>query len=76
MEGSIIDQGIELMLFGMGTVIVFLTLLVFATGWMTGLVRRWAPELPEAAADDSAQVSDPTLLAIISAAIHQHRSRR
>ncbi len=78
MEPSLIDQGVELMLFGMGTVVVFLTLLVIATSVMSTLLSRYAPA-PEVADVDAAVApasADATLLAVISAAIHKHRSRR
>ena len=32
MQGDIVSQGLELMLFGMGTVVLFLALLVLALG--------------------------------------------
>jgi oxaloacetate decarboxylase gamma subunit len=73
-EGNLISQGVELMLFGMGTVIVFLTLLVFATTGMSALINRFTP--PPSADGDTAPVADDTLLAVIAAAIHKHRSRR
>ena len=40
MEQDLVSQGIELTLFGMGTVVVFLTLLVFITSGMSALVER------------------------------------
>ncbi len=77
---SLMSEGLELMAAGMGFVFVFLTLLVFATGWMSKLVTRYAPDpvakisvprtAPSAPADDQQQ-----LLAVISAAIHQYRAR-
>ena len=73
MEPNLISQGVELMLFGMGTVIVFLTLLVFATTGMSALLARFSPPPDEGA---SAAADDNTLLAVITAAIHKHRSRR
>jgi oxaloacetate decarboxylase gamma subunit len=78
MEGSLIQQGVELMLFGMGTVIVFLTLLVYATYAMSALVLRFAPppEITQADSEPPSPSADGKLLAIISAAIHRHRSRR
>lgn len=78
MTESIISQGLELMLFGMGTVVVFLTLLVIATSVMSALLTRYAPA-PEVDDIDAAVApasADATLLAVISAAIHKHRSRR
>ena len=81
MDGSLIDQGLELMLFGMGTVIVFLTMLVFATGTMSNLVLRFSPPEEDhaptaAAATTSGSGPDATTFAVIAAAIHKHRSRR
>lgn len=43
MQDTLIDQGISLMIYGMGTVFVFLTILVFATGLMSKLVIKFAP---------------------------------
>ena len=76
MEDSLITSGVELMLFGMGTVVVFLTLLVVITGAMSALVKRYLPADAVAATAESAPVTDQTLLAVITAAIHEHRSRR
>ena len=80
MSASIVEQGVELMLFGMGTVIVFLGLLVLATTLMSRLVSRYFPE-PEPAVSPArvaspTSVADDELVAVIGAAIHQHRSRR
>ncbi len=59
------------MLFGMGTVFVFLTVLVLATTLMSALVARFAPPLPEAR--DTAV--EPRIAAVIAAAIREHRRR-
>ena len=40
MSASIVEQGVELMLFGMGTVILFLGLLVLATTLMSRMLAR------------------------------------
>ncbi len=78
MQEEILQQGVDLMLFGMGTVFVFLTVLVIATTIMSGIVSRLFPDavkpLPAAAAPPKAGV-DPKLQAIIKAAIEKHRSR-
>jgi oxaloacetate decarboxylase gamma subunit len=72
-EENLIQQGLELMLYGMGTVVIFLTLLVFVTGLMSSIVQRYLPAAPEPEAP--VPVADTTLVAVISAAIHKHRSR-
>ena len=77
MDGNLISQGLELMLYGMGTVIVFLTMLVCATTLMSSLVLRFSPpEEPAPAPAPAADSPDATTLAVIAAAIHKHRSRR
>jgi oxaloacetate decarboxylase gamma subunit len=79
MTDNLISEGLELMVFGMSTVLVFLTLLVFSTMLMSALVRRFFPEpdLADTASSGltSAPAGDPKLLAVITAAIHKHRSR-
>ncbi len=87
MSDTLIQQGTDLMLFGMGSVLVFLTLLVIATVLMSGALNRWFPEAEPpverkgrpssapAAGSSTGQV-DKKKLAIIKAAIEQHRARR
>ncbi len=80
MKENLWQQGIDLMLFGMGTVFVFLTLLVIFTMIMSMLVRNFLGEEPEpalATADSDASGSvSPKTVAIIQAAIHAHRARQ
>jgi oxaloacetate decarboxylase gamma subunit len=66
MQNSLIDQGLTLMLAGMGTVFVFLTVLVIAMTLMASVARWLQPA--------STGVSDEEV-AVISAAIAQHRRR-
>jgi len=81
MQGDIIAQGFELMLYGMGTVVLFLGLLVLATAGMSGLISRYFPQ-PEPPAvtarpgrpeKTAAAELDPGVVAVITAAIHRHR---
>ncbi len=77
---NLINEGLNLMMFGMGFVFVFLTLLIFATGLMSRLVTRYFPE-PAPAASKKARFAEQTpadeqqLVAVLSAAIKQYRSR-
>ena len=43
METSLLNQGLQLMLVGMGTVFVFLSVLVLAVSLMSRIVLRFAP---------------------------------
>ena len=69
MQAGLLGQGLTLMLVGMGTVFVFLTLLVAATTLMSALTARLSPA-PAA----EAPVSDEEVAAV-SAAINRHRQR-
>lgn len=79
MEVTLISQGFDLMLFGMGTVFGFLTLLVGVTHLMSSSVNRIVPpasgrvELNESAA--AAVSMDPELVSAIQLAIDKHRGR-
>lgn len=77
MQANLLERGIELALIGMGTVFVFLTMLVLATLLMSWLIRRL---LPEAAAQPVPAgrkgADDGELVAVIGAAIRHHRARR
>lgn len=66
MQNELINQGLTLMLAGMGTVFVFLTVLVIAMTLMSRLVGRFQP------AKDAANVGDDEIVAI-TAAITEHR---
>ncbi|MEH6569661.1 MAG: OadG family protein [Halioglobus sp.] len=83
MRGDIVDQGIELMLYGMGTVVVFLTLLIATVSLMSWFLSRFFPEaeVPVARASHelttvSSKSGDLPLVAVIAAAVHRHRSGR
>ena len=70
-------DGLNLMLYGMGTVFVFLALLVVCTNVMSALVLRFYPEaLVEPSPVKSQKVHDPRIIAVIEAAIAEHRKSR
>ena len=75
MQASLLDQGLELMLFGMGTVFVFLACLVVATTLMSFLLRHFGAAQAETLPTPAAPQDDKKLIAAITAAIHQYRSR-
>lgn len=86
-ETTLIDQGLNLMLFGMGTVFVFLTVLVFATSLMSRLVNRLSSSTEEQAGAASIKpVSqpigntdsslNPQIVTAIEIAIAEHRSKK
>ena len=73
----LIEQGLDLMLYGMGTVFVFLTLLVIITVLMSAIVQRWLPgdEMEDSSSKAESNV-DTRIVAIIEAALAKHRCRR
>jgi oxaloacetate decarboxylase gamma subunit len=81
MQQTIMEQGFDLMIFGMGAVFVFLTLLVFLTRLMSWFVNRYIPEpeqpIPvEPVKPASSNIVDPKVLAVIQDAIRQHRAKQ
>ena len=80
MDTSLVLQGVELMLLGMGIVFGFLTLLVFTLRGMSLLADRFdASDIGQtvAAAPASSDLSDDRqLVAVISAAVARYRADR
>ncbi|WP_158774870.1 OadG family protein [Cobetia sp. L2A1] len=79
-ENDLLGEGLNLMVFGMGFVFVFLSLLVVAMMAMAKLVDRFAPEPPAIAPRRAANASgvpatadDGELTAVMTAAIHRFR---
>ncbi len=68
MEGELFDQGLMLMLAGMGTVFAFLTALVIAMTLMSRILMRFHHDPLSAGATDEE-------VAAITAAITRHRNK-
>ena len=80
---GLLAQGLELLVYGMGTVVVFLAVLVYAMRLMSWFVGRYLPdpELPaQAAGSRPAPVvsAGPSAqqLAAITVAVHRYRQQR
>lgn len=79
MTGNLLNQGFTLLIYGMGTVFTFLTLLVIGTTLMSKMVSKLFPEAeiePVLQPGRPATQADAQLAAVIAAAIHQYRSRK
>jgi oxaloacetate decarboxylase gamma subunit len=73
---EMMSSGVELMLAGMGIVFLFLTMLVVAINIMSALVQRFFPDVPVlAVATKVSSGIDKSIVAAITAAVHQHRSK-
>jgi len=78
MEVDLFQQGVDLMLYGMGTVFAFLILLVGAIYLMSTVITRFFPEPVQPAAVvrmAPAAVVEPRLQSVIQAAIDKHRGK-
>ena len=74
MDSQLISQGLDLMLYGMGTVFIFLTVLVAITTIMSTTVNKIAPEQVEDSKIKAPQAKVETrIVKAIQAAINQHR---
>ena len=71
-------EGVELMLFGLGSVFIFLVLLIVCIRLMSSMIGRFdnAPTAQPALSQAADAEMDADLVAAIQAAIHQHRARR
>ena len=80
MTENLLQQGLELAVFGMGTVFVFLVMLIFATRGMSHLALKYGASTAAESASDStptaaaSEADQSELIAVIAAAIHQFRS--
>jgi oxaloacetate decarboxylase gamma subunit len=75
---EMMDAGIELMIIGMVIVFAFLALLVVMVNIMTWMIQRFFPEdniIIAPAASASTSHTDAGIIAAISAAVHQYRSK-
>ncbi len=74
---EMMSSGVELMFAGMGIVFLFLTMLVVAINMMSSLVQRFFPDAPiqVAAVTKVSSGIDKSIIAAITAAVHQHRSK-
>lgn len=80
MQATLLDQALDLLIFGMGTVFVFLALLVVAVNLMSRFMETYFPDaiVPDAPTPKSKpgnDTVDATTLAVIQAAIRQHRDK-
>ena len=74
MEANLIMEGVKFMILGMGTVFVFLIVLIACMNIMSTIINRYFPE-PQPSADAQAQGSQDKkkIVAAITAAIKYHR---
>ncbi|MBV1872895.1 MAG: OadG family protein [Gammaproteobacteria bacterium] len=79
MDG-IASQAVDLLIVGMGTVFSFLALLILATTLMSRFVSLISPPETSPATTNAPpaknNMEDTQLVAVISAALHKHRSRK
>lgn len=82
MKESLFSQGVDLLIYGMGTVFVFLVILILATNAMSYFIRRFLPEpepiiTPQAAPKLSTGGSaiDARTLGVLQAAVDAYRKK-
>ena len=77
-QNPLLQQGVELMLYGMGTVLTFLVLLIFATILMTSFLGKYFKEEPIEVekTPPTNVVKDVKLNKILKEAIAQYRANK
>ncbi len=85
MDITLMEQGYQLLFYGMGVVFVFLSLLVVCVSVMSLLVNRFFPEpvqikkpvtMAKVSLSSVNNTPDPHLLKVIAAAVEQHRASK
>lgn len=79
-KSTLLEQGVDMMLYGMGTVFVFLLALVVAISLLSRFIEKFFPEpiVPIVSVDQNTSAGttvDPLTTKIIQMAIDQHRAR-
>lgn len=82
-EGNTLSEALDLMLLGMGTVFVFLVVLIIVTSVMSKIIMYFAPDesvilsptLGNAGSQSNANKNNAIILPVVTAAIHKHRTR-
>jgi oxaloacetate decarboxylase gamma subunit len=80
MAENLLQRGLELTAYGMGTVFVFLVMLIFATRGMSRVALRIDASQPVETTDSSStketanKLENKELIAVITAAISQYRA--
>jgi len=72
MMSELMEQGLQLMALGMGTVFLFLGLLIAVITLVSRIIRKF--DLDTAPTPGDSQSSHDVLLEVISAAVQQYRS--
>jgi oxaloacetate decarboxylase gamma subunit len=72
MEMNSVFEGLKIMVLGMGTVFMFLIVMIIMMNIMSGVIHRFFPE-PKAADKRPAQENNAKKIAAITAAIMYHK---
>ena len=75
METNLIIEGVKFMFLGMGTVFVFLVVMIACMNIMSSIINRYFPEpqLSEDTITSNSQANNKKIIAAITAAIKYHR---
>ncbi|WLD59239.1 OadG family protein [Salinispirillum sp. LH 10-3-1] len=65
---DLMQEGLALMVLGMGTVFTFLIILTLATGFMSAILRKTSQPVPQAAGGGRTQSSQMEKIAAVAAA--------
>ena len=72
METNLVVEGLKIMLLGMGTVFLFIAMMIWAMNLMSTILTKQYPEANPIETDD--QIDNKRVIAAIVAAIKHHRS--
>lgn len=74
METNLVLEGLKFMVLGMGTVFVFLIIMIVMMNLMSSVIHKLFPEpIPTIPGEEKKQKDNKKIVAAISAAITHHR---
>jgi len=75
MEIDLVAEGVKFMIIGMGTVFLFLVIMIVVLKFQAHIIGKYFPEKVVPVAPSSSQMNDKGLVAAISAAIQMYKKR-
>jgi len=75
MEIDLVAEGVKFMIIGMGTVFLFLIIMIVVLKFQAYIIGKYFPEKVAPVAPSSSPMNDKGLVAAVSAAIQMYKNR-
>lgn len=76
MEVNLVSEAVKFMILGMGTVFIFLVMMIFFMNLLSKIVHKYMPDAPVSLESNTTNASKNNKVAAIVAAIMHHNQRK